>query len=98
MKTAPVKTETVVALASLALQSDKKLFQKANLENKHLTLSLSGADIRARSVGIDSYMYWGLYRFFWEISSDNETYHSVLGSDGVYRDSYVHSSIPKHNT
>ncbi len=28
--------------------------------------------------------------FFQDLTSDNETYHSVLGSDGVYRDSYVH--------
>ncbi len=31
MKTAPMKTETMVALASLALQSAEKLFQKSNL-------------------------------------------------------------------
>ncbi len=54
----------MVALASLALQSAKKLFQKGNLENKRMILTLSGADVRARSVGIDPYMYWGLYRFF----------------------------------
>ncbi len=35
----------MVALASLALQSDKKLFQKSNLENKTVILTLSGADI-----------------------------------------------------
>ncbi len=34
----------MVALASLALQSAKKLFQKANLENKRVILTLSGAD------------------------------------------------------
>ncbi len=28
------------------------------------SITLSGADVRARSVGIDSYTYWGLYRFF----------------------------------
>ncbi len=39
---------------SKALQSAKKLFQKGNLENKHMILTLSGADIRARSVGINS--------------------------------------------
>ncbi len=44
----------MIALASLALQSDKKLFQKGNLENKRVILTLSGADVRARSVGIDS--------------------------------------------
>ncbi len=37
----------MVALASLALQSDKKLYQKGNLENKTVILTLSGADIRA---------------------------------------------------
>ncbi len=47
-------TETMIALASLALQSDKKLFQKGNLENKRVILTLSGADVRARSVGINS--------------------------------------------
>ncbi len=47
-------TETMIALASLALQSDKKLFQKDNLENKHVILTLSGADVRTRSVGINS--------------------------------------------
>ncbi len=57
-------TETMIALASLALQSAKKLFQKDNLENKRVILTLSGADVRARSVGIDPYTYWGLYRFF----------------------------------
>ncbi len=47
-------TETMIAWASLALQSDKKLFQKCNLENKRVILTLSGADVRARSIGIDS--------------------------------------------
>ncbi len=54
----------MVALASLALQSAKKLFQKGNLENKRMILTLSGADIRAWSVGIDPYTFWGLDRFF----------------------------------
>ncbi len=58
------QTETMVALASLALQSAKKLFQKGNLDNKRMILTLSGADVRAQSVGIDPYTYWGLYRFF----------------------------------
>ncbi len=34
--------------------SAKKLFQKGNLENKRMILTLSGADVRARSVGINS--------------------------------------------
>ncbi len=42
------------------LKSAKKLFQKGNLENKRVTLPLSGADVHTRSVGIDSYTYWGL--------------------------------------
>ncbi len=54
----------MVALASLALQSAKKLFQKDSLENKSVILALSGADVRTQSVGIDPYMYWGLYGFF----------------------------------
>ncbi len=54
----------MVALASLALQSAKKLFQKGNLENKRVILTLSGPDVRAQSVGIDPYTYWELYRFF----------------------------------
>ncbi len=40
------QTETMVALASLALQSAKKLFQKGSLENKRLVLTMSGADVR----------------------------------------------------
>ncbi len=59
-----IQAETIVALASLALQSAKKLFQKGNLENKRVILTLSGADVRTRSVGIDLNTYWGLYRFF----------------------------------
>ncbi len=59
-----IQAETMVALASLALLSAKKLFQKGNFENKCVILTLSGADVCARSVGIDPYMYWGLYRFF----------------------------------
>ncbi len=47
----------MIALASLALQSVKKLFHKGNLENKSVILTLSGADVRARSVDIDPYAY-----------------------------------------
>ncbi len=45
-----IQAETMVALASLALQSAKKLFQKGNLENKRVILTLFGADIHAWSV------------------------------------------------
>ncbi len=57
----------MVALASLVLILDlraKKLFQKGNLKNKCVILTLSGADVHAQSLGIDSYTYWGLYRLF----------------------------------
>ncbi len=57
----------MVALASLVMILDlraKKLFQKGNLKNKCVILTLSGADVRAQSLGIDSYTYWGLYRLF----------------------------------
>ncbi len=43
----------MVAWATLALQRAKKLFQKDNLENKHIIFTLSGADIQAQSIGID---------------------------------------------
>ncbi len=83
----------MVALASLALQSAKKLFQKGNLENKRVTLTLSGADVHAQSVGIDLYTYWGLYHFFsgtfirqWNLT----TVSSAAQMEGVYGDSYVH--------
>ncbi len=51
------QAETMVALASLALQSAKKIFQKGNLDNKCVILTLSRADVRAQSVGIDPYTY-----------------------------------------
>ncbi len=52
----------MVALASLALQSAKKLFHEGNLENKTVIVTLSGADVCARSGN-----------FFRNISLDNET-------------------------
>ncbi len=47
------QADTMVALAKLALQSAKKLFQKDNFKTKYDVLALSGADVHARSVGID---------------------------------------------
>ncbi len=77
------------ALASLALQRVKKLFQKGNLENKRVILTLSGADVHAWSVGIDPYAFWGLYRFFpghflkqWNLT----TVSSAAQMEGVYGD------------
>ncbi len=82
------KTETMVGLASLAVQSAKKLFQKGNLENKHMSLTLSGADVHVRSVGIDSYTYWGHNRFFSRhfFRQWNSTTVSSAQMEGVYGD------------
>ncbi len=66
----------MVALALLALQSAKKLLQKGNLENKLMILTLSGADVLARIVGIDSYTLRTIKIFFsgtGSISLNNET-------------------------
>ncbi len=85
--------QTMVALASLALQSPKKLFQKGYLENKRVILTLSGADVRTPSVGIDPYTYWGLYRFFpghFLRKLNLTTVSSAAQMEGVYGDSYVH--------
>ncbi len=84
MKTAPVKTDRDNASFSIIslTESTKKLFQKGDLDNKHVILTLSGADVRARSTGIDTYMYLRLYRLFpgYFLRQLN---HSVLsGSDG----------------
>ncbi len=79
----------MIALASLALQGAKKLFQKGNLENKHVILILSGADIHARSVGVDPYTFWGLYRFFPGQNFHLTTVSSAAQMEGVYGDSYV---------
>ncbi len=51
------------SIISFTELSAKKIFQKGNLENKSVILTLSGAGVHAQSVGIDSYMYWELYRF-----------------------------------
>ncbi len=83
--------QTMVALASLALQSAKKLFQKGNLENKHMILTLSGADNYAHSVGIDAHRDWELYRFFpgHFLRQWNLTTVSSAQMEGVFGYSYV---------
>ncbi len=43
----------MVALATLPLQSAKKLFQKGNLKTKYEALTLSGSDVCTQSVCID---------------------------------------------
>ncbi len=48
----------------ISLTECQEALSEGNLENKRVILTLSGADIRAQSVGIDSYTYWGLYWFF----------------------------------
>ncbi len=80
------------ATGTLALQSAKKLFQKGNLETNRVILTLSGAELHARSVGVDSYTYWGLYRFFSEhfLRQWNLTTVSLAQMEGVYGDSCVH--------
>ncbi len=78
--------QTMVALASLALQSAKKLFQKGNLENKSVIFTLPRADVCARSVGIDPYTYWGHFLRQWNLT----TVSSAAQIEGVYGDSYVH--------
>ncbi len=48
-----------------------------------MTVTLSGADVRARSVGIDPYTFLGIYRFFSRTFPQTvKLNHSVLGSDG----------------
>ncbi len=82
MKTATVKTETMVALASLALQSAKKLFQKSNLENKRDTYFDWSWRLRTKR------WYWFLHVlgalpiFSRTFSQTMKFNHSVLGSDG----------------
>ncbi len=55
----------MVALALLALQCAKRLLQKGNLENKRVILTLSGADVRAQSVGQSLQDFAGLFSDFW---------------------------------
>ncbi len=64
----------MVALASLALQSAKKLFQKGNLDNKRMILTLSGADVRAQALVLIPTRIGDFTQiFFRDISLDNET-------------------------
>ncbi len=71
MKTAPVKTDNGSFSIISLTECQEALSEKQFVKQKRDTLSR--ADVRARRVGIDSYMYWGLYSFFQDISSDNET-------------------------
>ncbi len=66
------QTETMVALASLALQSAKKLFQKGNLENKSVILCLELTFAHKVLVLIPTRI-GNFTNFFWDISLDNET-------------------------
>ncbi len=74
MKTAPVKTDRDNGSFSIIsfTKCQEALSERQFGKQTHHTLS--GADFRARSVGIDPYTYWGLFsNFFWDISLDNET-------------------------
>ncbi len=53
----------------------QEALSEGNLENKRMILTLSGADVCARSVGIDPNTYWGLLRQ-WNLTS------VISGSDG----------------
>ncbi len=71
-----IQAETMVALASLALQSAKKLFQKGNLENKRVILTLSGADHYTKAheaLVLIPTRIGDFTDFFQDISLDNET-------------------------
>ncbi len=62
----------MVDLASLALQSGKKLFQKGNLENKSVTLCLELTFANKALLLIPTRI--GEFTvFFWDISLDNDT-------------------------
>ncbi len=91
MKTASVKTDRDNGIFSIISLTE---FQEALSEGKcvkRVTLTLSGADVRARRVGINSYTYWGLYRFFQEhfLRQWNLTTVSSAQMEGVYGDVYV---------
>ncbi len=65
-----------------------------------MILTVFGADVRAQSVGTDTYTYWGLYRFcpghFLRLRQLNlTTVSSVAQMEGV---SYVRWCISKDNT
>ncbi len=64
-------TETMVALASLALQSAKKLFQKGNLENKRVILCLELKFTHKALVLIPT-CFRDFTDFFRDISLDSE--------------------------
>ncbi len=66
------QTETMVALASLALQSAKKLFQMGNLENKSMILCLELTFAHKVLVLIPTRI-GDFIIFLWDISLDNET-------------------------
>ncbi len=54
MKTASVNTDRDDdSFSIISLTEWQEALSKGNLENKRVILTLSGADVRARSVGID---------------------------------------------
>ncbi len=73
MKTVSVKTEIDTGSFSIISLTECQEALSEGQFVKQMRDTLSGADVHARSVGIDSYTYWGLYRFLQDISSNNET-------------------------
>ncbi len=67
------QTETMVALALLALHSAKKLFQKGNLENKWDTYFVWSWRSRTKSWCWFLHVLETSQIFFQDISLDNET-------------------------
>ncbi len=73
MKTAPVKTETMVAFASLALQSAKKLFQKGICKTNVWYLLCLELTFTYEALALIPTCIGDFADFFQDISSDNET-------------------------
>ncbi len=67
------QTETMVALASLALQSAKKLFQKGNLENKRWYLLCLELTFTHEALVLIPTCIGDFTDFFQDISLDSET-------------------------
>ncbi len=74
MKTAPVKTDNgsfnIISFTECQEALSERQFGK---QTRDRLLTLSGAYVRAQSVGIYSYTYWDFTDFFRDISSYNET-------------------------
>ncbi len=77
-----IQAETMVALASLALQSAKKLFQKGNLENKRVILCLELKLYHSVLSGSDGGNLWRLLCSL--VHPKTQHLKSLFGADSVY--------------